>query len=80
MVFLLARLFLHAEQESLHLKCPMFQEHLTEAIHCFNQAIKVFVYMPYGFTVLYLMSDNFIPKQFTMFLFTVYSFTVAMAT
>ena len=36
-----ARLFLHAEQESLLLKCPMFQEHITEAIHCFNQAIKL---------------------------------------
>ena len=36
-----ARLFLRAEQESLLLKCPMFQEHITEAIHCFNQAIKV---------------------------------------
>ncbi|XP_028406550.1 factor VIII intron 22 protein-like [Dendronephthya gigantea] len=36
-----ARLFLHAEQESILLKCPMFEEHLTEAIHCFNQAIKL---------------------------------------
>lgn len=36
-----ARLFLQAEQDELHLKCPVFQEHLTEAVHCYNQAIKV---------------------------------------
>lgn len=36
-----ARFFLHAEQEDLQLKCPVFQEHLTEAVHCYNQAIKV---------------------------------------
>jgi hypothetical protein len=59
-----ARLFLHAEQESLHLKCPMFQEHLTEAIHCFNQAIKVFSFL---FCTLYLMTNSFILKKIHFF-------------
>lgn len=36
-----ARLFLKAERENLELKCPSFEEHLTEAIHCYNQAIKI---------------------------------------
>ncbi|EDO43613.1 predicted protein [Nematostella vectensis] len=37
-----ARLFLKAEQENLELGCPAFEEHLTEAIHVYNQAIKVY--------------------------------------
>lgn len=37
-----ARLFLRAEQENLELGCPAFEEHLTEAIHAYNQAIKVY--------------------------------------
>ena len=36
-----ARLFLKAERENLELKCPSFEEHLTEAVHCYNQAIKI---------------------------------------
>ncbi|KXJ25489.1 factor VIII intron 22 protein [Exaiptasia diaphana] len=36
-----ARLFLMAEQENLDMGCPSFEEHLTEAIHIYNQAIKV---------------------------------------
>ncbi|KAJ7390019.1 hypothetical protein OS493_027543 [Desmophyllum pertusum] len=35
-----ARLFLDAEKNSVELRCPVFEEHLTEAIHLFNQAIK----------------------------------------
>lgn len=35
-----ARLFLEAEKSCLELKCPSFEEHLTEAIHLYNQAIK----------------------------------------
>lgn len=35
-----ARLFLEAEKCCLELKCPSFEEHLTEAIHLYNQAIK----------------------------------------
>ena len=35
-----ARLFLEAEKNSVELRCPAFEEHLTEAIHLFNQAIK----------------------------------------
>lgn len=35
-----ARLFLEAEKNSVDLRCPAFEEHLTEAIHLFNQAIK----------------------------------------
>ena len=35
-----ARLFLEAEKSCVELRCPAFEEHLTEAIHLFNQAIK----------------------------------------
>jgi len=35
-----ARLFLEAEKNCVELRCPAFEEHLTEAIHLFNQAIK----------------------------------------
>lgn len=35
-----ARLFLEAEKNCAELRCPAFEEHLTEAIHLFNQAIK----------------------------------------
>lgn len=35
-----ARLFLQAEKSCVELRCPSFEEHLTEAIHLFNQAIK----------------------------------------
>lgn len=36
-----ARLFLQAEKENLEIGCPSFEEHLSEAIHVYNQAIKV---------------------------------------
>ena len=36
-----ARLFLEAEKNCVELKCPAFEEHLTEAIHLYNQAIKI---------------------------------------
>lgn len=35
-----ARLFLQAEKSCVELRCPSFEEHITEAIHLFNQAIK----------------------------------------
>jgi len=35
-----ARLFLEAEKNCVELRCPAFEEHLTEAIHLYNQAIK----------------------------------------
>lgn len=35
-----ARLFLEAEKSSVELRCPAFEEHLTEAIHLYNQSIK----------------------------------------
>ena len=35
-----ARLFLEAEKNCVELRCPTFEEHLTEAIHLYNQAIK----------------------------------------
>ena len=35
-----ARLFLEAEKSCVELRCPAFEEHLTEAIHLYNQAIK----------------------------------------
>ncbi|XP_065064133.1 40-kDa huntingtin-associated protein-like [Rhopilema esculentum] len=37
-----ARLFFKAEKENVDVKCPAFEEHLTEATHCFNQAIKIY--------------------------------------
>lgn len=73
-LFLLARLFLHAEQDSLHLKCPMFQEHLTEAIHCFNQAIKVL-------KLLHMAQQNLIPNSMvSQHFYLLFSYTVTMAT
>eukprot|EP00112_Aurelia_sp_Birch-Aquarium-sp1_P026594 Seg954.4 transcript_id=Seg954.4/GoldUCD/mRNA.D3Y31 product="Factor VIII intron 22 protein" protein_id=Seg954.4/GoldUCD/D3Y31 len=36
-----ARLFFKAEKDNSEVNCPAFEEHLTEAIHCFNQAIKI---------------------------------------
>ncbi len=36
-----ARLFFDAEKQNVDVKCPALEEHLTEAIHCFNQAIKI---------------------------------------
>lgn len=35
-----ARLFFQAEKESIDMKCVALEEHLTEAIHCYNQAVK----------------------------------------
>ena len=36
-----ARLFFKAEKENVEVSCPAFEEHLTESIHCYNQAIKI---------------------------------------
>ena len=36
-----ARLFFTAEKDNVDVSCPAFEEHLTEAIHCYNQAIKI---------------------------------------
>lgn len=36
-----ARLFLDAEKINLELRCPAFEEHLTESLHLYNQAINV---------------------------------------
>ncbi len=36
-----ARLFFDAERQNVEVKCPALEEHLTEAIHCFNQAVKI---------------------------------------
>lgn len=37
-----ARLFFKAEKDNVEVSCPAFEEHLTEAIHCYNQAIKIY--------------------------------------
>ena len=34
------RLFFHAEKVNIDAKCAALDEHLPEAIHCYNQAIK----------------------------------------
>jgi len=33
-------LFFHAEKVNIDAKCAALDEHLPEAIHCYNQAIK----------------------------------------
>eukprot|EP00794_Sanderia_malayensis_P018904 gene18904-20807_t len=37
-----ARLFFNAEKQNVDVKCPALEEHLVEAIHCYNQAIKIY--------------------------------------
>ena len=37
-----ARLFFKAEKDNVEVSCPALEEHLTEAIHCYNQAIKIY--------------------------------------
>ena len=37
-----ARLFFKAEKLNVEIKCPSFEDQLTEAVHCYNQAIKIY--------------------------------------
>ncbi|XP_065666722.1 40-kDa huntingtin-associated protein [Hydra vulgaris] len=38
-----ARLFFEAELTNVKMKCPSLEEHLSEAILCYNQAMKVYI-------------------------------------
>lgn len=37
-----SRLFFEAERVNIEVKCPALDEHITEAIHCYNQAVKAY--------------------------------------
>jgi len=37
-----ARLFFEAERINIDVRCPALDEHLTEAVHCYNQSIKLY--------------------------------------